>query len=147
MISLGSSSLSQQEIQRIGSGIQYPDSFDQDYQEANISQGMDRINQSINIILSTPVGRNFGNRNFGSKLYLLIFEQNDSTFSSMARLYINEALVRWEPRIKITSIDIIQEPKFLDANIVLFNINYIINASQSPGNLVYPFYKDYNLLT
>ena len=146
MIHLTNQHLSDEELKRIGKGIQYPDSLSVDYQKANISQGLDRINQSIYIILSTPVGRNLGNRNFGSKLYNLIFEQNDSTFVSLARLYVNDALGRWEPRIKVTSIDVNQDPAFIDANIVFITINYLIVASHTPGNLVYPFYKDYNLL-
>ena len=143
---IGEQTLSNEEISRIGSGIQYPDGFDSSYQEVNISKGIERINQSINIILSTPVGRNFGNRLFGSKLHTLIFEQNDSVFASLGRLYINEALSKWEPRISVISIEIIQDPVLQDANIALFQIFYIINASNNKYNLVYPFYKDSSLV-
>lgn len=46
---------------------------------------------------------------FGSKLYLLRHAANDDTTRELARIYIAEALVRWEPRVRVTGVEIVSE--------------------------------------
>lgn len=64
------------------------------------------IQQSIQDILTTPVGSRLMRREYGSDLFSLI----DKPQSQVLRLQIMAAVVialtRWEPRISITQVDI-----------------------------------------
>ena len=46
---------------------------------------------------------------FGSLLYLLRHRANDDTTRELARIYIAEALIRWEPRVRVTGVEIVSE--------------------------------------
>ena len=60
------------------------------------NSGLERINQSINHILSTRIGTRFFLPEFGSKLYTLIFEPNDFILYDLIKRYVKEALEKWE---------------------------------------------------
>lgn len=83
----------QEEI--ISRGIQV-DCFDATTGSTVSNSGMERINQSINHILSTRIGTRFFLPDFGSKLYTLIFEPNDFILYDLLKRYIKEALEKWE---------------------------------------------------
>ena len=72
--------------------------------EVNITNGLKRITESFKDILSTPVGTRFFNPQYGSKLHLIMFEQNDFVARDLAEAYVKEALDAWEPRTKIIEV-------------------------------------------
>lgn len=89
-------------VDKIGRGVTLNPLFDAGMMTTN--GGVERINQSLNIIINTPRGSRFFNPLFGSKLYLLLYQQDDSVFKEMAEFYIREAIELWEKRIIIQSI-------------------------------------------
>lgn len=66
--------------------------------------GLQHLKQSINDILSTPIGTRLMRRDYGSELAELI-DQPDNP-STRIRIYaaIAGALLRWEPRIRLSKI-------------------------------------------
>jgi phage baseplate assembly protein W len=46
---------------------------------------------------------------FGSGLHLLRHQKNDALLLELARIHVVDALKRWEPRIRITSVQITRE--------------------------------------
>jgi phage baseplate assembly protein W len=46
---------------------------------------------------------------FGSGLHLLRNKRNDALLQELARIHVVDALKRWEPRIRVTSIQITRE--------------------------------------
>lgn len=67
-------------------------------------EGMAHIRQSINDVLTTPVGSRVMRRDYGSLLSELMAQPlNDAT---ILRIYAATvmALVRWEPRVKVLSV-------------------------------------------
>ena len=62
--------------------------------------GLDHLRQSIRDILTTPVGSRVMRRDYGSELFQLIDQPGHK--ANLLRLYAAtiEALLRWEPRIK-----------------------------------------------
>lgn len=123
----------------IGNGMQMPQPFNSTTGDININTGTDRLHQSIYYILSTIPGERFFVPEFGSKLYLVLFEPNDYITSDLIKTYVKEALDRWEPRIEVISVD----PQNIgEDNVIPVTITFRIKATNMIDNYVYPFKKE-----
>ena len=128
--------LTNYQLEIIGTGLQCPDSFNDTSGKVKFNTGVDRINQSIMHILSTPVGLRYFVPEFGCRINELIFEPNDYILEDMLILYITEALNRWEPRIKVLEV----APVVIKYhNEVPVHITYNLVNTNSVHNFVYPF--------
>lgn len=65
--------------------------------------GAEKIRQNVRVILSTRVGERVMVREFGTRLRSLVHDPNDAVLGSLAERQAREALLRWEPRVLITS--------------------------------------------
>lgn len=63
----------------------------------------DVIWSSIVNILLTPIGTRIMIPEFGSRVPELVFEPNDDLLQAQARIYIFEAIQKWEPRVRLLS--------------------------------------------
>ncbi|MCM1220754.1 MAG: GPW/gp25 family protein [Lachnospiraceae bacterium] len=122
----------------IGTGMQMTKPFNANTGGIVTNTGADRLHQSIFYILSTIPGERFFLPEFGSKLYLLLFEPNDYILRDMIQVYVKEALDRWEPRITVLSVEVQEE----DDNIVPVVISFRIKATNMVDNYVYPFRRE-----
>lgn len=72
--------------------------------------GDDHLRQSIADILSTPIGSRVMRRDYGS----LLFELVDAPFNALTRLRMHAAtaiaLMRWEPRLRLTRVIVDRGP-------------------------------------
>ncbi|WP_421998212.1 GPW/gp25 family protein [Roseovarius confluentis] len=70
--------------------------------------GWDHVRQSINVILTTPIGSRVMRREFGSHVYDLI--GRPMTQANIVAVYAATALAiaRWEPRFQLTGCEIIE---------------------------------------
>lgn len=89
----------------LGSGLKYPEMFSPVRGSSEIVIGVEKVKQSIADILETRIGERVMNPEYGSRLYEIVFEQNDFIARDLAVLYSEESLDRWEDRIIIESID------------------------------------------
>lgn len=121
----------------LGRGLKYPTVLVNG--SAVTASSRDLIQQSIYIILSTPVGERFMLPEFGSRCEEMIFEQNDEILCSMLRLFINEALEKWERRVKFLDVKFEQSEAHVNCTIM-----YRILASNEIESYIYPFYKRLN---
>ena len=66
--------------------------------------GIDHLRQSITDILTTPVGSRVMRRDYGSRLFELVDAPTNA--ATLLDLYAAtaEALERWEPRFRLTSV-------------------------------------------
>jgi len=130
-------------LEVIGTGIDFPFRYIAGNKVGAIVQSNagERIKDSIHLILSTGIGERFFNPEFGSRLPQLVFEPNDTILKSLLRIYTVEALKRWEKRIEI--LDVIMLDNYNDdKNMVGISIKYTIRNSHIEGSYVYPFVKD-----
>lgn len=127
----------QEEI--IGRGLQVPECFDSFTGKTQVNSGVERINQSIHHILSTRVGTRFLLPEFGSKLYTVIFEPNDYILKDLCKIYVEEALNKWEPRINNIQVQPVVES---GGNSVPIYITYTLINTNITGNYVYPFNRE-----
>lgn len=99
----------------------------------------EKIEQSIRIILSTPIGQRVMRPTFGSRLHELVFAPlNPETFG-LAELYVEEALTFWEPRIEVLEVNARGDPD--QPSLLLIAVDYRIKATHDQRSLVYPFYR------
>ncbi len=75
-----------------------------DHTSGRYLSGLDHLKQSINDILTTPIGTRVMRREYGSRLPRLVDAPLNS--STLVDLYsaTAEALQRWEPRFKLSAV-------------------------------------------
>ena len=98
------------------------------------------VEESIRIILRTTPGERVMNPEFGCKINEILFSPNSPKTISLAVHYIEEALVRWEPRIILKSVT--GTPDQDNHNLININIDYEIRSVNTFFNMVYPFYLE-----
>jgi len=89
-----------------------------------ISYGKKSIKNQIIITLLTRIGERVHNTEFGSRIFELIYEQNDVVLDVMIREYVVEALQRWVPSIEILSTTIYRNSN--KPNNVNVSLKYLI---------------------
>src|SRR5215467_5566455 len=72
---------------------------------------------------------------FGSLLYRLRHQKNDSILQELARVYVVDALKRWEPRIVVTAVTL-GRLRQDGENVLAIRIRYDVISTITPGNNV-----------
>lgn len=110
--------------------------FDEVTKSTKVSYGEEKIHNSIHMILSTKLGERVFLPEFGSNLHKILFEPNDLIAEDLARIYIEDALGRWEKRIVIKGIELGNRS---GDNTVPIAIYYSLRNTNIDGLYVYPF--------
>ena len=121
----------------LGRGWKYPFMLDERHEVA-LSEGEDDIQEAIWIILSTAFGERLMHPDFGCGIHDLVFAPNNTGTAGLARYYVEDALVRWEPRIDIEEVEVQADPA--QPELLLISVSYRVRSTDSRYNLVYPFY-------
>jgi len=72
---------------------------------------------------------------FGSLLHLLRHQKNDAVLQELARVHVVDALKRWEPRVRVTSVKVTREQQDGE-NVLAIRLRYSIVSANTPGNNV-----------
>ena len=97
-----------------------------------------KIRQSIWLILSTAPGERQMRPDFGCGIHDLVFQPNTAGLRSIVETEVEEALIRWEPRINVVDVRVETPPEA--RNYILIRIDYRIRTNNAFYNLVYPFF-------
>ena len=100
--------------------------------------GLQKIRQSIEIILGTAPGERQMLPQFGCGIHDLVFQANTAALRGMVQSKVQEALTRWEPRIDVLDVRVETLPQA--RNMLTIHIDYRVRADNSFFNLVYPYY-------
>jgi uncharacterized protein len=103
-----------------------------------LSRAEQDVDESILIILSTPLGQRRMRPNFGCAVHDLAFAPNTPTTHGLIRHYVLEALALWEPRVDVQDVTVYPDPD--EPARLLVEIAYTLRATNDRRNLVYPFY-------
>lgn len=120
----------------LGRGLAYPlgTSPQGNLQTSDGEQG---VRESMWLILRTRPGERLRRPTFGCRLAELTFApMNQKTLVEM-RLFVEEALKTWEPRIVL---DKVRVDPHAELGRVDITIAYRLRSTYAPGSLVYPFY-------
>lgn len=89
----------------LGRGWRFPFGFDSSRGTVAVSEFEQNIRESITVILGTKPGERQMLPDFGCRIHELMFSPNTRATATLVAHYVEEALVRWEPRIEVTKVD------------------------------------------
>ena len=101
------------------------------------SAGPERIQDAIWIVLSTSLGERLMRPDFGAGVHDYVFQPNSDVMRTRLQSAVNDALLKWEPRIELTNVDVQEGDQ---PSQVLVSVDYRIRATNELFNLVYPLY-------
>lgn len=123
----------------LGTGWSFPPSFSIHQEGITMVSDETDIEQSLRILLSTRIGERIMEPGYGCNLEDLLFSPLDLTLKTFVRDQIETAILYHEPRIDPLKIDF-SDSQDLEGEL-LINIEYMIRATNSRKNMVFPFYK------
>lgn len=103
----------------------------------HLSSDHQDVREAIWIILRTELGERVYRPNFGCRLSELTFAPLNTRTLFLIKLYVQEALEIWEPRIELDEVIVDPDPV---AGRVDIQIEYRLKENYEYGSLVYPFY-------
>ena len=121
----------------IGSGWSFPLRIEAIGRVALVSKDQE-IEEAIRIILGTSYGERPMRPEFGCGIHDFVFAPADATTAGHLAYEVRQSLERWEPRIEVLGIQV--TPDAADASTLYIDITYAVSGSNSPRNLVFPFY-------
>lgn len=102
------------------------------------SKGGQDIEEAIWLILSTAPGERVMERDFGCGIQEYVFQVNSDLVRAGIAADVQQALVRWEPRIDVLDVQV-ESPEG-QPNLMLIRIDYEVRTTNTVANIVYPFY-------
>lgn len=122
--------------QYIGQGVAFPARVSVQG-GLQLSASLTSIEESIYLILRTNIGERLYRPDFGSRLAELVFAPLNTQTLLLIRLYVEEALKLWEPRITVHEIRTDPDPTRGRVDIA---IHYSPKNIIERRSMVYPFY-------
>jgi phage baseplate assembly protein W len=101
------------------------------------SAGPERIQDAIWIVLSTSLRERLMRPDFGAGVHDYVFQPNSDVMRTRLQSAVNDALLKWEPRIELTNVNVQEGDQ---PSQVLVSIDYRIRTTNELFNLVYPLY-------
>lgn len=98
----------------------------------------DNVEQSLRIVLMTATGERVMRPDFGSRARQLVFAPGSLLFLHQLETTVREAVRDWEPRVELEEVLAEVDPR--DETRVTVSIRYLVSASNTQQNLVFPFY-------
>lgn len=121
----------------LGQGVAFPLQINS-RGEIALARGERDIEQSIRIILQTMPGERVMRPEFGCRIWELVFAPRDPTTAGLLAHYVEQALIRWEPRIDVQRINVSDDAVYDGA--ILIEVSYLIKSTHDERSIVYPFY-------
>ena len=121
----------------LGTGWSFPVETD-NRGDVAVSSADEDIRESIRIILGTAKGERLMRPEFGCDIHKHLFSAATPSTLNLIESSVREALVQWEPRIDIESVEAQTDDE--EPNKVLIEIAYHVRTTNSLSNMVYPFY-------
>ena len=121
----------------LGSGWKFPPRLDSRGRIELVHQEQD-VEEAVRMILLTRPGERPMRPEFGCRIHELVFDPSNHATAGLAKRYVHEALMRWEPRIQV--LDVGAMPDRRNPERLIINVSYKLIATQAKRNLVFPFY-------
>ncbi len=121
----------------IGSGISFPMQVDA-LGGTELSEDDANIRQCMTLILGTAPGERLFRPDFGCAIHDILFEPNTMLTAAKIEYEVKRSLQTFEPRI--TDIEVVAKPDDDEPSRMNVSISYVIKKTNSPANMVYPFY-------
>lgn len=124
------------DIDFLGIGWEFPPAFEKS--GVRLAEGENDIRQSLGILLSTTPGERIFRPEYGCNIRQWIFSKMNLSEKTLIIDTIKKAIIKGEPRITLEHVDV--EIKNEHEGILWIRLEYVINASDSADNIVFPLY-------
>ncbi len=124
----------------LGTGWSFPPSFDNQRREVAMLSDVADIESSLHILLTTRLGERVMQPDYGCNLDDLMFESLTSTFQSFIKDLVKTAILYYEPRIKLDSVEL--DDSQTEEGLILIVVNYTVRTTNTRFNYVFPYYKN-----
>jgi hypothetical protein len=121
----------------LGTGMKFPPQIDPGTGRFAVSTGAVSVKESVYIILMTHMGERWLEPNFGSRLMSYVFMDVSPVMINIMRQEITTAILEQEPRV--SGVEVTVDPAVREGCLII-SIGYTLAATNSPDNLVFPFY-------
>ena len=98
----------------------------------------DNVEQSLMLLLMTQLNERVMRPTFGCAAPSYVFAPGSLQFLNLLQETASDALTLWEPRVDVLSV--VAEADADDPSHVTVSVGCRVRATNSPLNLVYPFY-------
>lgn len=122
----------------LGVGFRFPFTVNQGTGGIAFSRYEDNIEECVRVILGTARGERMMRPEFGCGIHDLVFAPNNVGTHTLVAHHVEEALTKWEPRVRNVQVEVRADPD--QAERILVDLRYEIRAVNSIHNLVFPFY-------
>lgn len=116
----------------LGRGLSFPPRVGPDGRLA-VSSGAANVRESIRVILATDRRERLRLPQFGGDLNPLLFEPNVPSTRRLIQERITQALGRWEPRVRIESVSVEEDPR--DPRGAVATVRYRLVATGASDHL------------
>jgi phage baseplate assembly protein W len=124
-------------VEFVGSGWAFPLRTDPTGRVALVS-GTEEVEQSIRLILMTAPGERPMRPEFGCAVHDYVFAPADASTAGDIAYAVRVAINRWEPRVELGDVTVRFDA--VDRGVLYVDIEYSLRGTNSPRNLVFPFY-------
>lgn len=121
----------------LGRGVSFPVEADPLYGRISEAAYERSIEQAVRLIVLTSKGERVMRPDFGCSIRDYMFATPDFTTISRVNEEVEDALVRFEPRITDIEVD-----ASFDDGCLSVAISYTVRGTNNPFNLVFPFYLE-----
>ena len=130
----------------LGKGWSFPPTFNISNRNVTMAEGLEDIKQSLEILVSTNLGERVLRSDFGTSIHSLPFENITVTLMTKLKRLLEKAILKYEPRIELDNIFFTKTNPV--EGLLYIQIDYIVRATNSRQNYVYPYYlKEGTLIT
>lgn len=123
----------------LGKGWGFPCMFSKDYRQVIMVSEEEDIRDSLIILLHTNPGERIMQPEYGCGIKRMVFERIGETEKKLLHDLIDRAILFYEPRITLHTVDIITGRHDSEA-MVDIKIEYTVRTTNTRSNLVFPFY-------
>ncbi len=124
----------------LGRGWGFPPQFDKPGCTVRMVSEIEDIYESLHILLSTRLRERVMRPNFGCNLDTQQFKPINTQLLTFVKSFIEQSILLYEPRIELDRVQINTE-RSVDG-ILLIEVSFVVRATNSPENYVYPYYLD-----
>lgn len=122
----------------LGKGWSFPPTFNTETYAVSMAEKETDIQQSLHILLTTTMGERVMQPKYGCNMDTLLFEPLNTSVKTIMIDKIKTAILFFEPRIDAQKIDLNMQDELIGQ--VLVEIEYIVRATNSRFNFVFPYY-------
>lgn len=122
----------------LGTGWKFPVQVDGAAGRIRMSSNEENIEDSVRIIIGTRRGERVMEPEFGCRIWEYSFAAVDYTTMHAMQNEVENALIRWEPRITEVRAEVSDQR--LEEGLLLIRVSYVIRSTNNLYNMVYPFY-------